>query len=141
MKDIMKKTALALALGMLVTTTSAHALTVLYDSDGPLMSGDWLAKFVGPKLSGSVAAIPNIEKGGKYRLVVRANSKYFSKDNSYLYLVEFDFQRSVIDSGVHKTYWATINNATSWGSVPSEKELGGNIAELIANKVNTWQPE
>jgi len=76
-----------------------------------------------------------------HRLSVRLNSKYFSEDKSFLYLVEFDVQQRVTDRDSGKMLFATLAKWYSWGIVPSESELHKNIAQLITSKVNTWTPE
>jgi len=137
----MKSTILVVALGALLSTGIAHALTVAYTTEGPMMRDARLASFVGPQIGGPIAALADLDKGGKHRLAVRLNSKYFSEDKSFLYLVEFDVQQRVTDRDGGNVLFATLAKWYSWGTVPSEAELRKNIAELIASKVNNWTPE
>jgi len=140
-EEIMKAITRVLVFGALLGIGSAHALTVAYTTEGPMMRDARLAKFVGPKIGGPIAAFPDLEKGGTHRLSVRLNSKYFSEDKSFLYLVEFDVQQRVTDRDSGKVLFATLAKWYSWGIVPSESELHKNIALLITSKVNTWTPE
>lgn len=137
----MKMIARVLVLGALLSIGSTHALTVAYTTEGPMMRDARLAKFVGPQIGGSIAELPDLENGGTHRLSVRLNSKYFSEDKTFLYLVEFDVQQRVTDRDSGKVLFATLAKWYSWGMVPSESELRKNIAELITGKVNTWTPE
>ena len=127
--------------GVLLSIGSAHALTVAYTTEGPMMRDARLAKFVGPQIGGPIAALPDLDQGGTHRLSVRLNSKYFLEDKSFLYLVEFDVQQRITDRDSGKILFATLTKWYSWGMVPSEAELRKNIAQLIASKVNTWNPE
>jgi len=129
------------ACGALLGIGYAHAVTVAYITEGPMMREARLARFVGPQIGGPIAALPDLAKGGTHRLSVRLNSKYFPEDKSYLYLIEFDVQQRVTDRDSGKVLFATLARWYSWGIVPSETELRNNIAELIASKVNTWTPE
>jgi hypothetical protein len=140
-EEIMKAITRVLVFGALLSIGSAHALTVAYTTEGPMMRDARLAKFVGPQIGGPIATLPDLEKGGTYRLAVRLNSKYFSEDKSFLYLVEFDVQQRVTDRDTGKVLFATLAKWYSWGIVPSESELHKNIAQLITSKVNTWTPE
>jgi len=130
-----------LVFGVLSGIGCAHALTVAYTSEGPMMRDARLANFVGPQIGGPIATLADLDKGGTHRLSVRLNSKYFSEDKSFLYLVEFDVQQRVTDRDSGKVLFATLAKWYSWGIVPSETELRKNIAELITSKVNTWTPE
>ena len=140
-EEIMKTIARVLVFGTLLSSGSAHALTVAYTTEGPMMRDARLAKFIGPQIGGPIAALPDLEKGGTHRLSVRLNSKYFSEDKSFLYLVEFEVQQRVTDRDTGKVLFATIAKWYSWGIVPSESELRKNIADLITSKVNIWTPE
>jgi len=137
----MKTIARVLVFGALLSVGSTHALTVAYITEGPMMRNARLAKFVGPQIGGPITALPDLDKGGTHRLSVRLNSKYFSEDKSFLYIVEFDVQKRVNDRDSGKVLFATLAKWYSWGIVPSETELRKNIAELITSKVNTWTPE
>jgi len=136
-----KTLACVLVSGALLNIGAAQALTVAYTTEGPLMRDSRLARFVAPQIGGEIAALPDLDKGGSHRLSVRLNSKYFSEDKSYLYLIEFDVQQRVTDRDSGKVLFATIAKWYSWGTVPSETELRKNITELIANRVNTWTAE
>ncbi|HEV8262087.1 MAG TPA: hypothetical protein VGQ19_15205 [Burkholderiales bacterium] len=137
----MKTIARVLVFGALLSVGSTHALTVAYVTEGPMMRNARLAKFVGPQIGGRITALPDLDKGGTHRLSVRLNSKYFSEDKSFLYIIEFDVQQRVTDRDSGKVLFATLAKWYSWGIVPSETELRKNIAELITSKVNTWTPE
>ena len=137
----MRTIARVLVFGALLGIGSARALTVAYTTEGPMMRDARLVKFVGPQIGGPIATLPDLGKGGTHRLSVRLTSKYFSEDKSYLYLIEFDVQQRVTDRDSGKVLFATLAKWYSWGIVPSETELRKNIAELIAAKVNTWNPE
>jgi hypothetical protein len=137
----MKTITRVLFFGALLSIGSAHALTMAYTTEGPMMRDARLAKFVGPQIGGPIAVLPDLDKGGMHRLSVRLNSKYFSDDKSFLYLIEFDIQQRVTDRDSGKVLFATLAKWYSWGIVPSEAELRKNIAELITGKVNTWTPE
>ena len=137
----MKTIARVIVFGALLSIGSAHALTVAYTTEGPMMRDARLVKFVGPQIGGPIAALPDMEKGGAHRLSVRLTSKYFSEDKSFLYLIEFDVQQRVTDRDSGKVLFATLAKWYSWGIVPSETELRKNITDLIAGKVNTWHPE
>ena len=126
---------------MPVNGGTAHALTVAYTTEGPMMRDARLARFVVPQIGGPIAALLDLDKGGTHRLSVHLNSKYFSEDKSFLYLVKFDVQQRVTDRDSGKVLFAIIAKWYSWGIVPSETELRKNIAELITSKVNTWTPE
>ena len=137
----MKTIARVLVVGALLSIGSAHALTVAYSTEGPMMRDARLANFIGPQIGGPIAALPDLDKGGTLRLSVRLNSKYFSEDKSFLYLIEFDVQQRVTDRDSGKVLFATLAKWYSWGIVPSETELRKNITDLIAGKVNSWNPE
>ena len=137
----MKTIARVLVFGALLSVGSTHALTVAYITEGPMMRNARLAKFVGPQIGGPITALPDLDKGGTHRLSVRLNSKYFSEDKSFLYIIEFDVQQRVTDRDSGKVLFATLAKWYSWGMVPSETELRKNIAEPITSKVNTWTPE
>jgi hypothetical protein len=140
-EEIMKTIARVLVFGALLSIGSAHALTVAYTTEDPMMRDARLAKFIGPQIGGPIAALPDLEKGGTHRLSVRLISKYFSEDKSFLYLVEFEVRQRVTDRDSGKVLFATLAMWYSWGIVPSESELRKNIADLITSKVNTWTPE
>ncbi len=91
----MKTIARVLVFGALLSVGSTHALTVAYITEGPMMRNARLAKFVGPQIGGPITALPDLDKGGTHRLSVRLNSKYFSEDKSFLYIIEFDVQQRV----------------------------------------------
>ncbi|MGH8766624.1 MAG: hypothetical protein ACREVT_00380 [Burkholderiales bacterium] len=137
----MKTLARVLVSGALLNIGAAQALTVAYTTEGPLMRDARLARFVAPQIGGTIAALPDLDKGGSHRLSVRLNSKYFPEDKSYLYLIEFDVQQRITDRDSGKVLFATLAKWYSWGIVPSESELHRNIAQLITSKVNTWTPE
>lgn len=137
----MRTVAGVLVLGALLGNGVAHALTVTYITEGPMMRDARLARFVGPQIGGRIAALPDLSQGGTHRLAVRLSSKYFPEDKSYLYFIEFDVQQRVTDRDSGRVLFATLAKWYSWGIVPSETELRNNIAELIASKVNTWTPE
>jgi hypothetical protein len=141
MKTPFRALLLGALLAALLACLPAHALTIVYDTDGPLLKTQWLSQFVAPRVSGPIAAIADVDKGGRHRLAVRVSSKYFPDDNMYLYLAEFELQRRVVDQEAGRAYWTRIQKAQSWGMVPSEKELRDNIATLLADKVYTWQPD
>ena len=118
----------------------AAALTLKCESEGPMMAGDRLNRFVMPLIAGDVAAIADVEQGGEQRLHVRLRSKYFKDDETYLYLVEFELQQRVIDARTQRGWWPATEKWVAWGEVPSEAELRKSIADLIAKKVNAWKP-
>jgi hypothetical protein len=131
----------AVALIALLAAAPAHALTVKYESEGPMMGGDRLGKFVGPLLGGAVVRIADIDQGGGQRLSVRVRSKYFADDQSFLYLVEIELQQRVAEADTGRVWWPSIEKWVSWGSVPSEAELRKNITDLVNSKVNVWKPQ
>lgn len=137
----MKTIARVLVFASLIVIGAAHALTVTYITEGPMMRDARLANFVGPQIGGPIAALGDLDKGGTHRLSVRLNSKYFSEDKSFLYLVEFDVQQRVTDRDSGRILFATLAKWYSWGFVSSDTELRKNITELITSKVNTWTPE
>ena len=98
----MKTIARVLVFGALLSVGSTHALTVAYITEGPMMRNARLAKFVGPQIGGPITALADLDKGGTHRLSVRLNSKYFSEDKSFLYMIEFDVQQGVTDRGSEK---------------------------------------
>jgi hypothetical protein len=116
----------------------AHALTIDAVIDGPLMQRERLVEFVRDRAGGAVAQIPDVEKGGKYRLLVRVSSQASGSPSRFLCLVEFELQRQVIEQDTGFAYWAMIHSTTAWGSVPSETELWKTIGDLVGKRVNSW---
>ncbi|MGH8767160.1 MAG: hypothetical protein ACREVT_03130, partial [Burkholderiales bacterium] len=66
-EEIMKTITRVLVFGALLSIGSAHALTVAYTTEGPMMRDARLAKFIGPQIGGPIAALPDLEKGGTHR--------------------------------------------------------------------------
>lgn len=127
--------------GALLTSAPAFALTLKCESEGPMLGGERLQKFVAPQIGGALAAIADVEQGGRQRLHVRLRSRYFEDDQSFLYLVEIELQQRVIEAETNRGWWPSTEKWVAWGTVPSEAELRKNISDLIQAKVNTWKPQ
>lgn len=131
----------ALSLAVLLGAAPSWALTVKYETEGPMLGGDRIAKFVGPLLGGAVAQIADLDQGGGHRLNVRLRSKYFAEDHTFIYLVELELQQRVAEADTGRIWWPSIEKWVSWGSVPSEAELRKNISDLVNGKVNAWKAQ
>ncbi|HUF22141.1 MAG TPA: hypothetical protein VMP00_15485 [Burkholderiales bacterium] len=128
----------AITLAALFGIGPAHALTIEAVLDGPLMKRERVVEFVRDRAGGAVAQIPDVEQGGKYRLLVRVSSQPAGSPSRFLCLVEFELQRQVIEQDTGYAYWAMIHSTTAWGTVPSETELWKTIGELVGKRVNSW---
>lgn len=136
----MKKTIQLLIAAALVSAGSAHALTVEALVDGPLLKPDRVVKYVSEAVGGTVAAIPDVEAGGKYRLYVRVTSQLVGPGSRFSCLMEIELQRQVIEQDTGFAYWVMTYSATAWGTVPSEKELWQTLSDMLEQKVNFWIP-
>lgn len=131
----------AFLLTALLAAGSAHAITIEAVIEGPLMNRDRVVEFIGERVTGPVARVSEVERGGKYRLLVRVSSQHIGAPSRYLCLVEFELQRQVIEQDTGFVYWAMIHSTTAWGTVPSETELWNTIGDLVGKRVNNWTVE
>jgi hypothetical protein len=138
---MVKKIILAALFGALLGSVPTFALTLKCESDGPMMGGGRLQKFVAPLIGGAMAEIPDLDQGGRQRLHVRVRSKYFEEDQSFLYLVEIELQQKVTEVQTQRDWWPSTEKWAVWGTVPSEAELRKQIADLMNSKVNAWKPQ
>jgi hypothetical protein len=122
----------------LLATGPALAISVEAQVEGPLLSKERVVGFVSRNLGRSLAAVPDVENGGKHRLFVRVASKYVTPGN-YLYLTDVRLQRRVIDIDTQRVYWATIQSAVQWGTVPTENEVRGALDNLLRDKADNFQ--
>lgn len=124
--------------GVLFTVTSAQALTVDTQVEGPLLATQSVLEFVRQNLQGQLANVPDVDQGGKHRLFVRVASKYVGGKNRFLYLTEIQLQRRVNDVDTQNMYWANLRSAVLWGTVPTENEVREALATLMSEKVSQW---
>ena len=83
--------------GMLLSVSSAFAVTIDAQVEGPLLSKERVVEIVGQNLSGEIADVEDLEQGGKYRLYARVASKHIGPGSWFLYLAEIELQRQVTD--------------------------------------------
>ena len=122
-----------------LAATPALAISVDAQVEGPLLQKESVLEFVNQNVEGSIAAVPNLEQGGKHRLFVRVASKHIGPGSWYLYLTEVQLQRRVTDVDTMRIYWASIRSAVLWGTVPTEIEVRAALGSLMSEKVQHWQ--
>ena len=122
----------------LLAAVPALAISVEVQVEGPLLSKERVFEFVTHNLGKSLAAVPDVENGGKHRLFVRVASKFVSPGN-YLYLTDVRLQRRVIDIDTQRVYWATIQSSVQWGTAPTENEVRGALDNLLRDKADNFQ--
>jgi hypothetical protein len=127
--------------GMLLSVSSAFAVTIDAQVEGPLLSKERVVEIVGQNLSGEIADVEDLEQGGKYRLYARVASKHIGPGSWFLYLAEIELQRQVTDAETRRRYWASIRSAVLWGTVPSETEVREALESLLDEKVSQWQTD
>ena len=137
----MKTLVIICLVGMLLSVSSAFAVTIDAQVEGPLLSKERVAKIVGQNLSGEIANVEDLEQGGKYRLYARVASKHIGPGSWFLYLAEIQLQRQVTDVETRRRYWASIRSAVLWGTVPSETEVHEALKSLLDDKVSQWQTD
>jgi hypothetical protein len=138
MQVTMKRVAQTFALAGLLWSSAASALTIEAVVDGPLAKRERLLEFVRDRVNGPVARIPDVEQGGKHRLLVRVSTQHTGSQNRFLCLIEFELQRQVVEQDTGFLYWAMIHSTTAWGTVPSEIELMNTIGDQVEKRVNRW---
>lgn len=116
------------------------ALAISMDAqvEGPFLNSERVVEYVTQNLGKSLASVPDVEKGGKHRLLVRVASKYIVP-GSYLYLTEVRLQRRVTDIDTRRVYWATLQSAVQWGTVATEIEVREALGSLMREKVENFQ--
>ena len=92
-------------------------------------------------LTGALTEVPDLEKGGKYRLFVRVASKHIGSESWFLYFAEVQLQRRVTDAESSRVYWASLRSAVLWGTVPTENEVRTAIESLMKDKVSQWRAD
>ena len=137
----MKTLVITCLAGMLLSVSSAFAVTIDAQVEGPLLSKERVVGIVGQNLSGEIADVEDLEQGGKYRLYARVASKHIGPGSWFLYLAEIELQRQVTDAETRRRYWASIRSAVLWGTVPSETEVREALESLLDEKVSQWQTD
>jgi hypothetical protein len=137
----MKKTLHAFTLGLLLGGGPAFGLDVDARVEGPLMKKERVIQMLREKVDGAVAQVPDVGQGGNHRLFARVVSQHVGPGSRFLYFVDIQLQRRVVDRETGRIYWPWAQAATSWGTVPSETELVEAIEELLAQRVNSWTPD
>lgn len=137
----MKTLVITCLAGMLLSVSSAFAVTIDAQVEGPLLSKERVVEIVGQNLSGEIANVDDLEQGGKYRLYARVASRHIGPGSWFLYLAEIQLQRQVTDAETRRRYWASIRSAVLWGTVPSETEVREALESLLDEKVSQWQTE
>ncbi|MEX0959523.1 MAG: hypothetical protein WDZ63_09570 [Burkholderiales bacterium] len=137
----MKKSILNLAGVMLFCAGPAFGLNVEANVEGPLLTKQRAIELVRQKVGGEVAQVPDVGQGGNHRLYVRVVSQHVGPGSRFLYFVDIQLQRRVLDYETGRIYWAWTQTATSWGTVPSETELREAVVELMDERVKTWKPD
>jgi len=127
--------------GIFLAASAAQAITIDAQVEGPLLKKDRVLEFVKQNLVGDVAAVPDLDQGGKHRLFVRVASKQIGPGSWFLYLTEIQLQRRVTDAETRRIYWASIRSAVLWGTVPTEIEVRDALATLMREKVSQWTPD
>jgi hypothetical protein len=122
-------------------TSSAWAISVDAQVEGPLLTRDGVIEFVRQNVEGAMAGLPDLEQEGKYRLFIRVASKHIGPGSRFLYLAEVQLQRRVTDIDTRRTYWASIRSAVLWGNVPTENEVREALGSLMGDKVSRWETE
>ncbi len=124
-----------------LAASSALAISVDAQVEGPLLKKESVLAFINKNVQGPIAHIPELELGGKHRLYVRVASKYIGPGSWHLYLAEVQLQRRVTDVETQRRYWAAIRSAVLWGTVPTEIEVREALASLLNEKVVNWQAD
>ena len=137
----MKTLVITCLAGMLLSVSSAFAVTIDAQVEGPLLSKERVVEIIGQNLSGEIANVEDLEQGGKYRLYARVASRHIGPGSWFLYLAEIQLQRQVTDVETRRRYWASIRSAVLWGTVPSETEVREALESLLDDKVSQWQTE
>ena len=123
---------------LLWPVSSAFAVTIDAQVEGPLLKKERVVEFVKQNLEGEIGDTPDMDQGGKHRLFVRVASKHIGPGSWFLYFAEIQLQRRVTDVETNRLYWASIRSAVLWGTVPSEVEVRQALATLMADKVRGW---
>lgn len=134
----MKRILIAGVVGFFLSAPSVWAMTVNVQVEGPLLNKERVLEYVQNNLSGALAEMRDIEKGGKYRLFVRVASKHVGKESWFLYFAEVQLQRRVNDAETSRLYWASLRSAVLWGTVPTENEVRDALVSLMKDKVSQW---
>jgi hypothetical protein len=137
----MKTLVITCLAGMLLSVSSACAVTIDAQAEGPLLSKERVVEIVGQNLSGEIANVEDLEQGGKYRLYARVASKHIGPGSWFLYLAEIQLQRQITDAETRRRYWTSIRSAVLWGTVPSETEVREALESLLDEKVSQWQTD
>lgn len=137
----MRKFLEMLSLGLLLGGEAAFALTIDAHVEGPLMRKSRVIELLGERLDGPIAAVPDVGQGGNHRLFARVVSQHVGPGSRFLYFVDIQLQRRVVDRETGRVYWPWTQAATSWGTVPSETELREAIEELMKQRVKGWTPD
>jgi len=131
----------ACLVSLLVSASSAIAITIDTQVEGPLMKEERVREFVKQNLAGEIANLPDLAEGGKHRIFVRVATKHIGPGSWFLYLTEIQFQRRVTDVETRRIYWALIRSAVLWGTVPTEIEVREALGTLLSQKVSTWKSD
>ena len=121
--------------------SSAFAVTIDVQLEGPLLKKERVLEFVKQNLTGEIANVPDLEQGGKHRIFVRVASKHIGPGSWFLYLTEIQLQRRVTDAETQRMYWASMRSAVLWGTVPSEVEVREALRTLMVGKVSDWKTD
>ena len=127
--------------GVLFSAPCAWAMTVNAQVEGPLLNQERVLEYVKSDLTGALTEVPDLEKGGKYRLFVRVASKHIGSESWFLYFAEVQLQRRVTDAESSRVYWASLRSAVLWGTVPTENEVRTAIESLMKDKVSQWRAD
>ena len=127
--------------GMFLSAPSAWAMSVNAQVEGPLLNQERVLEYVKSNLTGALTEVPDLEKGGKYRLFVRVASKHIGSESWFLYFAEVQLQRRVTDAESSRVYWASLRSAVLWGTVPTENEVRTAIESLMKDKVSQWSTD
>ena len=126
---------------ILLSVSSAFAVTIDVQVEGPLLKKERVLEFVKQNLEGEIAGVPDLEQGGKHRIFVRVASKHIGPGSWFLYLAEIQLQRRVTDAETQRIYWASMRSAVLWGTVPSEVEVREALRTLMTEKVSNWKTD
>lgn len=127
--------------GIFLSAPSVWAMSVNAQVEGPLLNQERVLEYVKSNLAGALTEVPDLEKGGKYRLFVRVASKHIGSESWFLYFTEVQLQRRVTDAESSRVYWASLRSAVLWGTVPTENEVRVALESLMKDKVSQWSAD